>query len=168
LFFPAQNSLNLTTFANVDWANCVDIRRSTSGFCVFLGNNLLSWSSKKQPTVSKSSTEAKYHALSSVTSEIVWLSKLLLYFEVDVLSMMLFCDNKSAISLASNPAHHERSKHIETDQHFIQEYVQSKVVKLVHVKSQHQVADVFTKTLPGPIFGKFIAKLGMINIYSPT
>ncbi|XP_014618112.1 uncharacterized mitochondrial protein AtMg00810-like [Glycine max] len=119
LFFPAQNSLNLTTFADVDWVNFVDTRRYTFGFCVFLGNNLLSWRSKKQPTVSKSSTEAEYHVLSFVTSEIVWLSKLLLYFEVDVPSVMLFCDNKSAISLVSNPAHHERSKHIDIDHHFI-------------------------------------------------
>ncbi|XP_028223489.1 uncharacterized protein LOC114404981 [Glycine soja] len=96
LFFPAQNSLNLIAFADVDWANFVDTRRSTSGFCVFLGNNLLFGRSKKQPTVSKSSAEAEYHALSSVSSEIVWLSKLLLYFEVDVPSVMLFCDNKSA------------------------------------------------------------------------
>ena len=91
LFFPVQNSLNLIAFADVDWASCVDTRRSTSGFCVFLGNNLLSWRSKKQLTVSKSSTEAEYRVLSSVTSEIVWLSKLLLYFEVDVPSVMLFC-----------------------------------------------------------------------------
>ena len=143
LFFLTQNSLNLTAFVDADWASCVHSRRSTSGFCVFLGNSLLSWRSKKQPIVSKSSTEAEYHALSSVTSEIVWLSKLLLQFEVDVPSVMLFCDNKSAICLASNPTHHERSKHIDIDHHFIREYVQSKVVKLVHVKSQHQVADVF-------------------------
>jgi len=168
LFFPAQNSLNLTAFADADWASCVDTRRSTPGFCVFLGNNLLSWGSKKQPTISKSFTEVEYRALSSITSEIIWLSKLLLYFEVDVPSVMLFCDNKSAISPASTLAHHERSKHIDIDHHFIREYVQSKVIKLVHVKSQHQVADVFTKALPGLVFGKSIAKLGMINIYSPT
>eukprot|EP00256_Glycine_max_P048911 XP_006603443.1 uncharacterized protein LOC102669057 [Glycine max] len=71
LFFPTQNSLNPTAFANADWASCVDTRRSTFVFCVFLGNNLLSWCSKKQPTVLISSTEAKYRALSSITSEIV-------------------------------------------------------------------------------------------------
>jgi len=133
-----------------------------------LGNDLLSWRSKKQPIASKSSTEAEYRSLSYVTSEIVWLRKLLLHFEVDVPSVMLFCDNKSAINLASNPAHHERSKHIDIDHHFIWEYVQSKVIKLVHVKSQHQDADVFTKALLGPVFYKFIVKLEMINIYSPT
>jgi len=125
LFFLTQNSLNLTAFVDADWASCVHSRRSTSGFCVFLGNSLLSWRSKKQPIVSKSSTEAEYHALSSVTSEVVWLSKLLLHFEVDVSSVMLFCDNKFAICLASNPAHHERSKHIDIDHHFIREYIQS-------------------------------------------
>jgi len=137
-------------------------------FVSFWETTFFSWRSKKQSTISKSSIEADYRALSSVTSEIVWLSKLLLYFEVDVPSMMLFCDNKFAISLASNPAHHEQSKHIDIDHHFILEYVQSKVVKIVHVKSQHQVVDVFTKAFPSLVFGKFIAKLGMINIYLPT
>jgi len=135
---------------------------------VFLGNNLISWRSKKQPIVSKSSTEAEYRALSSITSEVVWLRRLLLHFEIDIPFVMLFCDNKYALSLAFNPVHHERSKHIDIDHHFIGKFVQSNVIRLVHVKSQHQVIDVFTKALPGPAFGKFIAKLGMINIYSPT
>ena len=114
------------------------------------------------------STEAEYRALSSVTSEVVWLRRLLLHFEIDIPFVMLFYDNRSTISLASNPAHHEGSKHIDIDHHFIREFVQSNVIRLVHVKSQHQVADVFTKAFPGPVFGKFIVKLGMINNYSPT
>jgi len=168
LFFPAQSSLKLIAFADADWASCVDTRRSTSGFCVFLGNNLLSWHSKKQSIVSKLSTEAEYCALSFVTSEVVWLKMLLLHFEIDVSSVILFCDNKFVVSLASNPTHHEWSKHIDIDHHFIREFVQSNVIKLVHVKSQHQVTDVFTKALSRQVFGKFITKLGMINIYSPT
>jgi len=123
LFFPAQNSLKLTAFVDADWASCVDTIRSTYGFYLFLGNNLLSWRSKKQPTVSKLSIEVEYRALSSVTSKLVWLRRLLLHFEIDIPSVMLFCDNKSTISLASNPAHHEQSKHIDIDHHFIREYV---------------------------------------------
>ena len=129
LFFPAKNSPKLISFADADWASYVDTRRSTSGFCVFLGNNLLSWRSKKQPTISKSSTEAEYRALSSVTSEVVWLRRLLLHFEIDIPFVMLFCDNKFAISLAFNSAHHERSKHIDIDHHFIKEFVQSNVIR---------------------------------------
>ena len=142
--------------------------RSTSGSCVFLGDVLISWKSKKQTTVSKSSAEAEYRALSSVPSEVIWLRRLLLHFEISIPSAMLFCDSKSAIYLASNPAHHERSKHIDIDYHFIRELVQSNILKLVHVKSQHQVVDVFTKPLLLLAFSSFIHKLGLINIYSPT
>ena len=102
------------------------------------------------------------------TSEVVWLKQLLLHFEIDVPSAMLFCDNKSTISLATNPSHHERSKHIDIDYHFIREFVQSKVIKLVHVKNQQQVTDVFTKALSDSTFDKFIVKLKMINTYLLT
>jgi len=90
---------------------------------VFLGDTLISWEKKKQPTVSKSSTEAEYRALSSVSSEVIWLRRLLLHFEITIPSVMLFCYSKSAIDLASNPAHRERSKHIDIDYHFICELV---------------------------------------------
>ena len=90
---------------------------------VFLGDTLISWEKKKQPTVSKSSTEAEYRALSSVSSEVIWLRRLLLHFEITIPSVMLFCYSKSAINLASNPAHRERSKHTDIDYHFICELV---------------------------------------------
>jgi len=87
--------------------------------------------------VSKSSAEAEYRALSSVSSEVIWLRRLLLHFEITIPYAMLFCDSKFAIDLASNPANHEQSKHIDIDYHFIRELVQSNILKLVHVKSQH-------------------------------
>lgn len=167
LFFPASNQLDLTAYADADWGSCLDTRRSTTGFSVFRGNSLLSWKSKKQPTVSKSSTEAEYCTLSSVASELVWLTRLLTHSEIQISSTMVFCDNQSAIHLASNPAPHERSKHIDIDYHFIRELVQSKLIKLIHVKSQHQIADLFTKALPYPQFSSLIPKLGIHNIYSP-
>nr|KYP56849.1 Retrovirus-related Pol polyprotein from transposon TNT 1-94 [Cajanus cajan] len=125
LFFPAANTLHFSAYADADWGSCLDTRKSTIGFCVFLGNALLSWKSVKQGTVSKSSSKSEYRALSSVASEIVWLKCLLTHFEIFIDSAMLFCDNKSAIHLASNPSHHERSKHIDIDCHFIRELVQS-------------------------------------------
>ena len=118
--------------------------------------------------MSKSSAEAEYRALSSVSSEVIWLRRLLLHFEIIVPSVMLFYDSKSAIDLASNLTHHEQSKHIDIDYHFIRELVQSNILKLVHVKSQRQVADVFTKPLLLLACSSFIRKLELINIYSPT
>lgn len=129
---------------------------------------MISWKSVKQGTVSKSSAESEYPALSSVASEVIWLQQLLEHFEVSVDTAMLFCDNKSAIHLASNPSHHERSKHIDIDCHFIRELVQKQLLALIHVKTQHQVVDVFTKALPAAAFHGFIRKLEIISIYSPT
>jgi len=101
----------------------------------------------KQGIVSESFTEGEYQALSSMASEVVWLRLLLEHFEVDIGSTMLFYDNKLTIHLASNPSHHERSKHINLDFHFIQELFQSNIFKLIHVKTQHQIANIFTKPL---------------------
>ena len=168
VFIFQQVIPSTSAYADADWGGCLDTRRSTSNSCVFLGDALISWKSKKQPTVSKYSAEAEYRALSSVSSEVIWLRRLLLHFEITIPSAMLFCDSKPAIDLASNPAHHERSKHIDIDYHFIRELVQSNTLKFVHVKSQHQVADIFTKPLMLLAFSSFIRKLGLINIYSPT
>ncbi|RZB92624.1 Retrovirus-related Pol polyprotein from transposon RE1 [Glycine soja] len=136
LHFPASNSFNLSAYADADWGGCLDTRRSTSGSCVFLGDALISWKSKNQTAVSKSSAEAEYRALSSVSNEVIWLRRLLLPFEISIPSAMLFCDSKSAIDLTSNPTHHERSKHIDINYHFIRELVESNTLKLVHSLSQ--------------------------------
>ncbi|KAI4353346.1 hypothetical protein L6164_002304 [Bauhinia variegata] len=140
---------------------------ATIGFCVFLGDSLISWKSKKQPTISRSSAEAEYHALACVTSEILWLKQLLRFFDVKAQPVMLFCDNQSAIHLASNPFSHEHSKHVDIDCHFIQEHVNSRFLHLVHVKSEYQPADILTKALPQQQFHLIMSKLGILDIYFP-
>ncbi|XP_026400525.1 uncharacterized protein LOC113296434 [Papaver somniferum] len=103
----------LKAYTDSDWAGCPDTRRSISGFAIFLGSNLVSWSSKKQPTISKSSAEAKYKCLSVASAELQWLSYLLNDLHVVVKSVLLLCDNTSALALATNPVFHARTKHIE-------------------------------------------------------
>ena len=104
LFFSASSSMQLRAFSDADWATCPDSRRSVTGFCVFIGDSLISWKSKKQATVSRSSAEAKYRAMAAVTSELVWLSQLLHDFSVSALSpALLFCDNQAAVHIVSNP-----------------------------------------------------------------
>ncbi|RDX80280.1 hypothetical protein CR513_39188, partial [Mucuna pruriens] len=164
IFFPSNSSLNMIAYADADWASCID----TQGFSIFLGNALISWKSKKQITVSKSSAETEYRSLSLAASEVIWLQRLLSHFEVPIACSMLFCDNQSAIQLASNPSYHrDRSKHIAIDYHFIRELVASHKIKLVHVKSQHQLPNVFTKVLPLPQFTTLICKPGILDIYFP-
>ena len=168
LLFSASSPLSLKAYADADWGSCLDTRRSTTGHCVFLGDSLISWKSKKQHTVSRSSSEAEYRALASVTSEVLWVKALLKDFGVHIGSTLVFCDNNAAIHLASNPSFHERSKHIEIDCHFTRDRVQDGTLRLVHVRSEHQLADLLTKPVAAPLFKNLMCKLGVINIYLPT
>ena len=117
----------LVAFCDADWAGCPDTCRSTTGFAVFLGSNLISWRAKKQPIVSHSTTKAEYRAAAYTAAEIQWLRQLLLDLGVLVqVPIRLFCDNISATCLASNPVVHNRSKHIKVDYHFVWDMVSPK------------------------------------------
>lgn len=140
--------LHLTAFSDADWAGDHQDRRSTTGFCVYLGSNLISWCAKKQHTVARSSTEAEYRALAQTAADITWLHQLLLDLGITpALPHLIWCDNQSAIALASNPIFHARTKHAEVDYHFIREKFLSKMISVQHVGTLGQTADIFTKAL---------------------
>ena len=150
----------LQAYSDADYGGCPDTRRSTTGYCSFLGSSLLSWKSKKQPTVSKSSTEAEYRAMSAVCSEIVWLRRLLADFGMaPSIPTPLFCDNESAVKIASNPVFHERTKHIEIDCHFVREKFEQGLITLPHVSTKDQIADILTKSLSKTNHVRFVSKL---------
>lgn len=153
----------LTTFfafSDADWAGCPDSRRSTTGFRVFLGKNLLTWVSKKQPTLSRSSAEAEYKVLALTTSELLWLSYLLRDREVPFrYQFILHCDNASATHLAANPVFHACSKHIEVYYHFVRDLVIAGKLLIRLVRSNKKVADIFPQGLPEPAFHHFRGKL---------
>ncbi|GJY23898.1 uncharacterized mitochondrial protein-like protein [Tanacetum coccineum] len=110
LFYPIQPHLQFTGFRDVDWASCLMTRRSLTGYCIFLGHSLVSWKTKKQPTVSRSSTEAEYRAMAATTCELLCLSYLLQDLHIKVkLPITLFCDNKDAQQIATNPCFHDRT-----------------------------------------------------------
>ncbi|RVX11444.1 Retrovirus-related Pol polyprotein from transposon RE1 [Vitis vinifera] len=149
LFFPTGNSTRLAAYSDADWASCSDTCRSITSWCVFLSDALISWKSKKQDRVSKSSTESKYWAMSLACSEIIWLRGLLTeldFSETD--PTPLHANNTSDIQITTNPVYHERTKHIEVDCHSIREAFEARVITLPHISTDLQIADIFTKALP--------------------
>jgi hypothetical protein len=166
LLFPRDSEKQVLGYVDADWAGCIDSRRSTTGFCFFLGQSLISWRAKKQQTISRSSSEAEYRALSSATCELQWIMYLLKDLNVTCAKLpALYCDSQSAIHIASNPVFHERTKHLEIDCHFVREKVQKGILKLMPISTQEQLADFLTKALLPSKFHHFVSKLGMINIY---
>jgi hypothetical protein len=153
-------SQSLTAYSDADWAGCPDSHRSTSGYCVFLGDNLVSWSSKRQTTVSRSSAEAEYRAVAHAVAECCWLRQLLLELHVPIASAtIVYCDNVSAVYMTANPVHHRRTKHIEIDIHFVREKVALGQVRVLHVPASHQFTDIMTKGLPVQLFTDFRSSL---------
>ena len=143
--------------------------QGTSGCCVFLGDNLLSWSCKKQPTISKSSAEAEYRGVANVVSDSCWIRNLLLELHLPIRkATIVYCDNVSAIYLSGNPVQHQRTKHIEMDIHFVREKVAKGEVRVLHVPSRYQIADIFTKGLPRILFDDFRASLSIRDAPATT
>ncbi|KAB2614533.1 hypothetical protein D8674_039240 [Pyrus ussuriensis x Pyrus communis] len=169
IIMEKNESTEITGYCDADWAgNSID-RKSTTGYCTFVGGNLVTWKSKKQAVVARSSTEAEYRAMASTACELIWLKGLLCDLGVFTpQSMSLFCDNQAAMHIASNPVFHERTKHIEVDCHYVRAQVQSQVIKTHFVKSYDQLADLFTKPLASPQFQRLLGKLGSINLLDPA
>jgi hypothetical protein len=169
IIFKSHGHLKVESYCDADWASCLDDRRSISGYCVFVGENLVSWQSKKQSVVSRSTAEAEYRAMSLVVCEMLWLKNLLT--ELKVLRrgpLKLWCDNKSAINIANNHVQHDRTKHVEIDQFCRKEKLDDGTLELYYVNSRGQIADCLTKGLGVKECQILCSKIGMIDIYRPS
>ncbi|RVX03863.1 Retrovirus-related Pol polyprotein from transposon RE2 [Vitis vinifera] len=169
ILLRADNDLSLQGWCDSDWAACPVTRRSLSGWLVFLGQSPISWKTKKQHTVSRSSAEAEYRAMAAVTCELKWLKGLLLSLGVHhPKAIKLFCDSQSALHMAKNPVFHERTKHIEVDCHFVRDAITDGLITPSYVPIVTQLADIFTKALGKKQFDYLLAKLGIFEPHAPT
>ncbi|KAL5716951.1 hypothetical protein ACHQM5_010050 [Ranunculus cassubicifolius] len=168
LFYGAGPQGPLQCYTDSDYGGSVD-SRSTTGLCASRGSHLISWKSKKQAVVSRSSAEAEYRALALGTCEILWLRSILkeLGF-AESGSSVLHCDNKAAIHLSSDSVLHERTNHIEIDVHFLREKVRSGVVTPLFVRTKAQIADTLTKPVGPTDLQSSIGKLGLLDIFAPA
>ena len=162
LFLHKANTLSLHAFSNADWVGNKDDYTSTSAYIVYLGGHPISWSSKKQCIVARSSTEAKYWSIATTTSEINWICFLLTELGITLPTPpIIYCDNVGATYLCSNSVFHSRMKHVAIDYHFIQDQVQSGALRVTHVSSADQLVDVLTKPLLRSRFQELRVKIGI-------
>ncbi|CAM8899443.1 unnamed protein product [Rhodiola kirilowii] len=170
LMFHSTNALRLIAYCDADWASCPVTRRSVTGYCMMLGTSLISWKTKKQAVVSRSSAESEYRALAGACGEALWLARLLADLGVPLSTpIYTYCDNQAALHLARNPVFHERTKHVEIDCHFVRHHVNSGFLLPTPISTDDQPADLFTKSLPFDRLHYLSSKLGVSNfLHSPT
>ncbi|MCH81234.1 hypothetical protein A2U01_0002018 [Trifolium medium] len=156
--------LKLQGWTDSDYAGDLDDRKSTSGYVFMLGNAAVSWSSRKQPIVTFSTTEAEFVAAAACACQSIWLKNVLSHLQVMTdEKILVHCDNSSSIKLTKNPILHGRCKHIDVRFHFLRDLTKDGVIELVHCKSQDQIADIMTKPLKFESFSKLRSCLGVVN-----
>ncbi|KAM1182925.1 hypothetical protein ACFX19_001361 [Malus domestica] len=162
LFYSSSSNYKLVGYSDSDWAGDSDDRKSTTGFVFFMGDTAFTWMSKKQPIVTLSTCEAEYVVATSCVCHAIWLRNLLKELSIPQEELTeIYVDNKSAIALAKNPVFHDRSKHIDTRYHYIRECITRNDVQVEYVKSQDQVADIFTKPLKQEDFVRLRNSIGV-------
>ncbi|XP_071687565.1 uncharacterized mitochondrial protein AtMg00810-like [Rutidosis leptorrhynchoides] len=169
LFFPSSGNLNLIAYCDASWFSFPTTKRSNIGYYISLGGAPVSWRTKKQSIVSRSSAEAEYRAMATTVCEVLWIRWLLEDFDYKKdYATPLMCDNEAAKHIAENSVYHERTKHVEMDCYFVRERVTSGEIKPCKIKSKLQPADIFTKALGTYQFRFLRDKLGVRNLHSPT
>ncbi|KAK1440796.1 hypothetical protein QVD17_06628 [Tagetes erecta] len=169
ILLSKEGGTNLVAYSDSDWLGCPYSRRSRTGYLLSLGNSPISWKSKKQSVVSRSSAEAEYRAMASTVSETLWMRWLLSELElIQDQPTPLFCDNQAARHIANNPVYHERTKHVEMDCFFVRERVESKEIQPKAIDTKVQIADLFTKALGSQQLHFLLGKLGVRDLHAPT
>nr|GEX99255.1 retrovirus-related Pol polyprotein from transposon TNT 1-94 [Tanacetum cinerariifolium] len=159
-----DSGFELTGFSYADYAGCKDTFKSTSSGAQLLCEKLVSWSSKKQDCTALSTAKAEYVSLSAWCAQVLWMRTQLTDYGFHFNKISIYCDSKSAIAISCNPVQHSRTKHIAVRYHFIKEHVEKGTIKLYFVKTDYQLADIFTKALPADRFNYLVRRLGMRSL----
>nr|KAJ0191977.1 hypothetical protein LSAT_V11C800434060 [Lactuca sativa] len=164
LWYLRDSAFEIFGYTDSDYAGSNLDKKNTSGGCHFLGNRLISWSSKKQTSVAISTAEAEYVVARRCCAQLLWIQNQLLDYGIKFSKTPIYCDNTSAIQITQNPVQHSKTKHIEIRHHFIRDNVEKGKVVLEHVKTSEQLADIFTKALDSQTTAYIIGELGMITL----
>ena len=164
IWFTYDSGAIISGYTDSDWASSCDERKSTSGGCFYVRNNLVVWHSKKQNSISLSTTEAEYIAAGSCCSQLLWMKQMVKDYGIEQDTMVLYCDNMSAINISKNPVQHSHTKHIDIRHHFICELVEDKTIALEHVETEKQLGDLFTKPLDLQRFEYLRTSLGIYTL----
>ena len=164
LWYPKSCSLDLIAYSDADYAGCQIDRKSTSGYCHFLGGCIVSWASKKQNSVALSTAEAEYVAAGSCGTQVLWIQHQMVDYGISLNNTPILCDNTSAINLSKNPIQHSRTKHIDIRHHFLRDEVAKKTFTLHFIDTSKQLADIFTKPLSTERFTFLRRELGICKL----
>ncbi|GKB23957.1 hypothetical protein Tco_0863358 [Tanacetum coccineum] len=163
LWYSKDYGFELIAYADVNHAGCNDDCKSTYRGIQFLGDKLVSWSSKKQDCTPMTSAEAEYVSLSACCAQVIWMRTQLPDYGFRFNKIPIYCDSKSAIAISCNPVQHSRTKHINIRYHFIKEHVEKGTIELYFVETEYQLANLFTKSLPKETFEFLVHKIGHVE-----
>ncbi|KAI3735214.1 hypothetical protein L6452_14704 [Arctium lappa] len=164
LWYPKDSGFDLIGYSDSDFAGCKHDRKCTTGGCQLLGGKLVSWTSKKQNSVSTSTVEAEYVAAGSCCAQVLWMRNQLLDYDLQLSKIPIYYNNTSAIAIANNPVLHSKTKHIKIIYHFIRDHVMNGDIELHFIPTDYQLTDLFTKPLDEIRFNFLISELGMLNL----
>ncbi|GKB30815.1 putative ribonuclease H-like domain-containing protein [Tanacetum coccineum] len=163
LWYPKDSPFHLEAFSDSDYAGDNHDRRSTSGGCQYLGRRLVSWQCKKQTIVAISSTEAEYVAAASCCAQVLWMQNQLLDYGFNFMNTEIHIDNESTICIVKNPVFHSKTKHIQIRHHFIRDCYEQRLINVVKVHTDDNVADLLTKGFDLARFNFLVVTIGMMN-----
>jgi hypothetical protein len=163
IWYPKGSTFDLIGYSDSDFARCKVDRKSTSGTCQFLGRSLVSWSSKKQTSVTLSIAEAEYVVAGQCCAQLLWMRQTLWDFGYNLSKVPLLCDNESAICMADNPVEHSCTKHIDIRHHFLRDHQQKGDIEVFYVSTENQLADIFTKPLDEKTFCRLRNELNVLD-----